>query len=154
MVNQASETDPPQFTVELTNESSQSVNIGYGQTLMFSAGRTESPEELVIVPAADEADKRPNSPTGGCWKYPENQEVTAYAVQNNEMLANGESLPATFALYSPPDVEACYPPGEYEFQSQVSLDHRQSPQLLLSVVISIDESGRIEVEGEPPDETP
>lgn len=153
MVEQASAIRPPQFTVKLTNESSQSVNVSYGQTLMYSAGKTESPAKLVIVPAADEADKQPDSPVDGCWRHPHEQEVTIYAVQNYESLVPGESLSATFAVYSASDIDSCYPPGEYEFRSQVSLDHRQSPRLQLTAVLSIAESGRIDVVAKPPVET-
>lgn len=144
MVNQASESHPPQFRVSLTNEREQTVDVGYGQSLMFSAGRTHQPEGLIIVPAADESDKQPATPMDGCWQYDESQEVTVHADLNGETLALGESAIATFAVYNEADAESCFPAGEYTFQDKVRLDS-DVLEMTLTVLITIDESGVLSV---------
>ncbi len=144
MVTQPSESSPPQFRVSLTNEGEQAVTVGYGQSLMFTAGSTQQPEGLIVVPAADDIHNQPTGPMDGCWQFEESQEVTVNAVLRGETLAPGESATATFSLYNEADSETCYPPGEYTFQDVVRLD-TDVLEMTLTVLITIDDSGALSV---------
>lgn len=140
---QATDSAPPWFAVTLTNRGDVEATVTYGQALMYSAGSTDQPDGLVIVP--EDAGERSGSRTDGCWAYTADF-VTVRPIANRRTLRPGDGLSQTFAVYDDPDDGACYPPGDYTFSDESSVDDG-AVTLDLVVTITIDRSGRLDVAG-------
>lgn len=144
MLSQSSTRTPPRFNVSLANTGYSPVDVVYGQSLMFSAGGTEQPDGLVVVPAGG-GHNQPATPTEGCWKYTADY-ITIRTIRRETTLLPTQSLSADFTVYDDSDDDNCFSPGEYVFKDTSNAGAGQLGINLL-VRITIDDAGSMSVEG-------
>ena len=144
VLRQSTAEHPAQLRARLDNQSTETVQVGFGPTLLFTANRAtdelEWTDQIVIDPETyvgpwDE----PTRSSEGCWRFPEDGSRLVQSSLNWRELSPSESLTETYDVYTEGTSRPCLPEGNYRFQDNGYLgDKSQVLTFTLSVQIDTD----------------
>lgn len=110
---EATDDNPPQLRVTVTNESDEVVHVGEGRAIVF-AYVTDDSGALQLLPAEGDYPAE-----AGCWRLTEPIAITEeYRIVE---LDPGASTTQLVDVYGAPDGENCLPTGEFRFETTYSV---------------------------------
>lgn len=139
LLENATQTHPPEVRLSLTNTASESVELGFGPTPPFSTPIStweDAPNRLVLYHPDMGTQSAPGTRIDGCWQMKGDPRMAVNSILTVRRLQPGETLSETYTLYNMPDNEACFADGEYVFGKGITL--RRQPdftEMLLEVVV-------------------
>lgn len=158
VVRQAARDEPARVRVTVRNPSSETVELRYGPTLLFTDhsdhddrqnhGTDAWPEELVLDPVTHVGPwDEPVRTDDGCWRFPADGRTPVQSVLRNRELPPGESRSEEYDVYTRGADRPCLPEGSYRFEDGggVRLDDWRSAVFALTV--DVDPDGTLSARG-------
>lgn len=152
VVHEGSFESPPKLRVMLRNEGPDPVVVFVGASLLWSVDGVY-PEPFVLLPEAFSPSGVPTTSADGCWSYTSDRRPAIPAIALAGPVPPDEHLATTFAVYSDPANEPCYPPGEYAIRDDIRLGANRRAHQELAVTLTIDDDGAFSAEANPPEIT-
>lgn len=151
VLRQATKEHPPQLRARLENQSSETVQVGFGPTLLFSdssaSDELEWDDQLVIDPETYIGPWGEPTHSEGCWRFPEDGSRLVQSSSNWHDLSPGDSLTETYEVYTHGMSGPCLPEGTYQFQDKGYLEKEGNP-LILTLSLEIDTDQQLMVNTE------
>lgn len=149
----ATETQPPEVRLGLTNTASKRVRLGFGPTPPFShpvAESSDTSNRLVLSHPEMGPFTAPDSRVEGCWRLRDDALVAVYGILRLRWLEPGETVSGTYTLYNAATNEGCFPDGTYAFGDTVALQQTDSTEMGLRVEVRVSDDRIASVTTKPP----
>ena len=152
VLRQASAENPAEIRARLESQSSDTVRIGFGPTLLYTdntaADDLKWANQLVLEPETSIGPwDDPIQDSDGCWRFPEDGMTPVQSSFTWRDLSPSESLTETYAVYTSGDSGPCLPEGSYRFQDQGNLEN-DDQEVIFTLSLQIDSNQQLQVNTE------
>ena len=149
IIRQSTTEQPAQLRSRLDNQSTETVQVGFGSALLFTANLAADElnwaDQIVIDPETYVGPwAEPTQSSEGCWRFPEDGPVLVQSNLDWRELSPSDSLTETYNVYTSGTSGSCLHEGNDWFQDRGYLGD-QSQELTLTLSVQIDTDQQLSV---------